>query len=70
MFGDTRLMCLWQVSDQTRYCQCITVFYTLIFTKSYINKDTFISDIFLKGGVGREAVLLIFKSTHFIVYLL
>ena len=45
----------------------LSIHYTLIFTKSYnIDKDTFISDIFLKAGVGLEAVLLIFQSTHFI----
>ena len=43
----------------------LSIHYTLIFTKSYIDKDTFISDIFLKARVGLEAVLLIFSIHSF-----
>ena len=43
MFGDIRLMCLWQVSDQNRSCPFIM--YTLIFTKSY-NIKIFLFPIF------------------------
>ena len=66
MFGDTRvIVCGISIISNP----FLSIHYTLIFTKSYIYKESFISDIFL-WGVGREAVLLIFKSTHFVVYLL
>ena len=48
----------------------LSIHYTLILIKSYIDKGTFISDIFLKAGVGLEAVLLIFHPLISFVYLL
>ena len=49
----------------------LSIHNTLIFTKSYIDKDTFISGIFLKAGVGLEAVICsFFNPLISFVYLL